>query len=52
MAAGAIVALVLAAVMGITNKRGIQLLVIGLLLNLLRFSLSGGRKVNRKGGSK
>jgi hypothetical protein len=30
------VALVLAAVVGITNKRGFQLLVIGLLLNMLR----------------
>lgn len=37
MAAGALVSLVLAAVVGITNKRGIQLLVIGLLLNMLRF---------------
>ena len=36
MAAGAIVALVLAAIVGITNKRGVQLLVIGLLLNMLR----------------
>jgi len=35
MAAGAIVALVLAAIVGITNKRGVQLLVIGLLLNML-----------------
>ena len=36
MAAGAITALVLAAVVGITNKRGVQLLVFGLLLNILR----------------
>ena len=36
MAVGALVALVLAAIVGITNKRGVQLLVIGLLLNILR----------------
>ena len=36
MAASAIAALVLAAVVGITNRRGVQLLVIGLLLNMLR----------------
>lgn len=36
MAAGALAAFVLAAGVGITNKRGIQLLVIGLLLNMLR----------------
>ena len=36
MAAGALAALLLAAGVGVTNKRGIQLLVIGLLLNMLR----------------
>jgi hypothetical protein len=35
MAVGAMAALVLAAVVGITNKRGVLLLVIGLLLNML-----------------
>jgi len=36
MAAGALAALALAPVVGVTNKRGVQLLVIGLLLNMLR----------------
>lgn len=35
-AIGEIVAFTLAAVVGITNKRGIQLFVIGLVLNILR----------------
>jgi hypothetical protein len=35
MAVGAMAALVMAAAVGITNRRGVQLLVIGLLLNML-----------------